>query len=45
MQSVILEIGQRGRVDFTLGVGGLTETVTVEGATRLLNTDERRWAR
>ncbi|MEO8500345.1 MAG: TonB-dependent receptor [Vicinamibacteria bacterium] len=39
VQSVILEIGQRGRVDITLGVGGLTETVTVEGARRLLNTE------
>ena len=40
VQSVILEIGQRGRIDLTLGVGGVTETVTVEGARRLLNTED-----
>ena len=40
VQSVILEIGQRGRLDVTLGVGPLTETVTVEGAMRLLNTED-----
>ena len=40
VQSVILEIGQRGRVDITLGVGSLTESVTVEGARRLLNTED-----
>src|SRR5688572_13706878 len=39
-QSVILEVGQRGRLDITLGVGGLTESVTVENATRLLNTEQ-----
>ena len=38
-QAVILEIGQKGRVDFTLGLGGATETVTVEAA-RLLNTEQ-----
>lgn len=38
--SVVLEIGQRGRVDFALSVGGLTESVTVEGARRLLNTED-----
>ncbi|HEY8151992.1 MAG TPA: TonB-dependent receptor [Vicinamibacteria bacterium] len=38
-QSVILEVGQRGRVDFTLGVGGASETVVVE-ARRLLNTEQ-----
>src|SRR5712691_4096029 len=38
-QAVILEIGQRARVDFTLGVG-VTETVTVEAAKRLLNTEQ-----
>ena len=27
-RNVILEIGQKGRVDFTLGVGGASETVT-----------------
>jgi hypothetical protein len=40
VQSVILETGQRGRVDFSLGVGGLAETVTVEDAKRLLNTEQ-----
>src|SRR5882672_8690718 len=39
-QSVILEIGQKGRVDFALGVGGASETVTVEAARRLLNTEQ-----
>jgi hypothetical protein len=38
-QTVILEIGQRGRVDFTLGVG-VSETVTVVEARRLLNTEQ-----
>jgi hypothetical protein len=38
-QSVILEIGQKGRVDFTLGVVGTAETVIVE-ARRLLNTEQ-----
>ena len=40
VQSVILEVGQRGRVDITLGVGSLTESITVEGARRLLNTED-----
>src|SRR6267142_972683 len=39
-QSVILEIGQKGRVDFALGVGGASETVIVEAARRLLNTEQ-----
>ncbi len=39
-QSVILEVGQRGRLDVTLGVGGLAESVTVENAVRLLNTEQ-----
>src|SRR5438105_1463013 len=38
-QAVILEVGQKGRVDFTLGVG-VTETVTVVEARRLLNTEQ-----
>jgi len=38
--SVILEVGQRARLDVTLGVGTLTEQVTVEGARRLLNTEQ-----
>ena len=39
-QTVVLEIGQRGRVDMTLSVGGLTEAVLVEGERRLLNTEQ-----
>jgi hypothetical protein len=39
-QNVILEIGQRGRVDFTLGVGGASETVIVDAPRRLLNTEQ-----
>jgi hypothetical protein len=39
-RTVILEVGQRGRVDFALAVGGLTESVTVEDAKRLLNTEQ-----
>jgi hypothetical protein len=39
-QSIILEVGQRARVDITLGVGSITESVTVEGAKRLLNTED-----
>jgi len=38
--AVILEVGQRGRLDATLGVGALTEAVTVEAARRLLNTEQ-----
>jgi hypothetical protein len=40
VQSVILEIGQRGRVDITLSVGSMSESVTVEGVRRLLNTED-----
>src|SRR5688572_24966513 len=36
--AVILQIGERGRLDVTLGVGGITETVKVEGVTPLLDT-------
>jgi hypothetical protein len=39
-RTVILEVGQKGRVDFTLGIGAATETVTVQGETRLLNTEQ-----
>jgi outer membrane receptor protein involved in Fe transport len=39
-QVVLLEVGQRGRLDLTLGLGGLSENVTVENATRLLNTEQ-----
>ena len=38
-QKVILEVGQRARVDFALGLGGVTETVEVD-ARRLLNTEQ-----
>ena len=38
--SVIFDIGQRGRIDFALGVSGLTETVTVSEARRLLSTEQ-----
>jgi hypothetical protein len=40
VQSVILEVGLRGRLDLVLSVGGLTETVTVENAVRLLSTEQ-----
>jgi hypothetical protein len=39
-QNVILEIGQKGRVDFTLGVSGASETVIVDAPHRLLNTEQ-----
>jgi hypothetical protein len=39
-ESVILEIGQRARLDLTLGVGTLSEAVTVEAQRRLLNTEQ-----
>src|SRR5688572_14070085 len=39
-QAVILEVGQRARLDITLGVGGLAETVDVEAPIRLLNTEQ-----
>jgi TonB dependent receptor/Carboxypeptidase regulatory-like domain/TonB-dependent Receptor Plug Domain len=38
-QSVILEVGQRGRVDFALGVGQVAESVEVD-ARRLLSTEQ-----
>jgi TonB dependent receptor/Carboxypeptidase regulatory-like domain/TonB-dependent Receptor Plug Domain len=38
-QSVILEVGQRGRVDFALGLGQVAETVEVD-ARRLLSTEQ-----
>src|SRR5437867_1045354 len=38
--AVILEVGQRARLDLTIGVGGVTEAVTVEAARRLLSTDQ-----
>ncbi|HVR71026.1 MAG TPA: TonB-dependent receptor, partial [Vicinamibacteria bacterium] len=39
-QAVILEVGQRARLDITLGVGGVAEEVTVQDATPLLNTEQ-----
>ncbi len=39
-QSVILEVGQRGGLDFSLGLGAVSESVTVEDARRLLNTEQ-----
>src|SRR2546428_270594 len=36
-QAVILEVGQRARLDFNLGMSGVSESVTVEHATRLLS--------
>jgi hypothetical protein len=39
-RTVILEVGQKGRVDFSLGVGTATETVTVQAEARLLNTEQ-----
>jgi len=38
-QRVILQVGQRARIDFALGLGGVTESVEVE-ARRLLNTEQ-----
>jgi hypothetical protein len=40
VEAVILEVGQRGRLDFTLGVGQMAESVTVQDARRLLNTEQ-----
>ena len=39
-RAVILEVGQRARIDFTLTVGGMSEAVTVAEATRLLDTTQ-----
>ena len=36
---MILDSGQRARLDFALGVGGLAETVEVAEARRLLSSD------
>ena len=38
-QTVLLETGQRARLDLSLAVGSLGETVTVQGVTPLLNTE------
>src|SRR5262245_58285918 len=37
-QTVLLETGQRGRLDLTLPVGAVGETVTVSGVSPLLDT-------
>lgn len=37
---VVLQVGQKGRLDFALGLGAVTETITVEAATPLLTTEE-----
>jgi carboxypeptidase family protein/TonB-dependent receptor-like protein len=37
-QTIVLETGQRGRLDVALAVGGVGETVKVEGVTPLLDT-------
>jgi len=39
-RSIVLEVGQRGRADFSLGVGTIAEAVTVEDTRRLLNTEQ-----
>ena len=38
-QTVLLETGQRARLDLSLAVGSVGETVTVEGVTPLVNTE------
>ncbi|HSD65666.1 MAG TPA: TonB-dependent receptor, partial [Vicinamibacteria bacterium] len=38
-RAVVLTVAQRARLDFTLGVGGVAEEVTVEDATPLLNNE------
>jgi hypothetical protein len=37
VQTVLLEVGQRGRLDMNLAVGQVTETVNVAGVTPLIN--------
>jgi len=39
-RAVILDAGQRARIDFSLMVGGVSEAVTVAEATRLLDTTQ-----
>jgi hypothetical protein len=39
-RAVILDAGQRARLDFSLTVGGMSEAVTVAEATRLLDTTQ-----
>jgi hypothetical protein len=38
--SVVVEVDQRARLDFTLMIGSQTETITVEGSSPLLNTSD-----
>src|SRR5262249_58538389 len=40
VQRIVLEVGQRGRVDVALQVGAFSETVTVAGTQRLLNVSD-----
>jgi carboxypeptidase family protein/TonB-dependent receptor-like protein len=39
-ESVVLEVGQKARIDFTLEVGALTDTTTISGAAPILTTQE-----
>lgn len=39
-ENVALEVGQKGRIDFTLTVGAVTETTTVTAAAPILTTQE-----
>ncbi len=39
-QALVLQIGQRARLDFTLAVGGVAEAVTVEEVRQLTNTEQ-----
>ena len=39
-ETVVLEVGQRARADATLAVGNVSESVSVEGASPLLNTND-----
>jgi Carboxypeptidase regulatory-like domain/TonB-dependent Receptor Plug Domain len=39
-QTIVVEVGQRARADFSLGVGTLAEAVTVEDTRRVLNTEQ-----
>src|SRR5690349_6930661 len=38
--AIVLEVDQRARLDFTLAVGGNTESITVQGNVPLLNTSD-----
>src|SRR5580765_506919 len=39
-ENVVLEVGQRARLDFTLAVGQVTETATITAAPAILTTQE-----